>query len=78
MNLITVLLTSVALAMDAFAVSIGGGISIKKVILKDYLIISTFFGGFQFIMPLLGWSSGLFFEILLSVLTIGLPLVYWG
>jgi putative Mn2+ efflux pump MntP len=62
MNLITVLLTSVALAMDAFAVSIGGGISIKKVILKDYLIISTFFGGFQFIMPLLGWSSGLFFR----------------
>lgn len=62
MNLITIFLTSVGLAMDAFAVSISGGISIKKVTLKDSLIIATFFGGFQFIMPLLGWSSGLFFR----------------
>ncbi|WP_373478702.1 manganese efflux pump MntP family protein [Geminocystis sp.] len=62
MNLITIFLTSIGLAMDAFAVSIGGGISIKKVTLKDYLIIATFFGGFQFLMPLLGWSGGLFFR----------------
>lgn len=62
MNLITIFLTSVGLAMDAFAVSIGGGISLKKITLKDYLIIATFFGGFQFLMPLLGWSGGLFFR----------------
>jgi manganese efflux pump family protein len=62
MNLITIFLTSVGLAMDAFAVSIGGGISIKKVTVKDYLIIAAFFGGFQFVMPLLGWSGGLFFR----------------
>ncbi|BAQ60276.1 hypothetical protein GM3708_682 [Geminocystis sp. NIES-3708] len=62
MNLITIFLTSVGLAMDAFAVSIGGGISIKKLTLKDYFIIATFFGGFQFIMPILGWVGGLFFR----------------
>lgn len=62
MNLITIFLTSVGLAMDAFAVSIGGGISLKKVNTKDAIIIATFFGGFQFIMPLLGWTFGLFFR----------------
>ncbi len=62
MNLITIFLTSIGLAMDAFAVSIGGGISLKKVTSKDAIVIATFFGGFQFIMPLLGWLSGLFFR----------------
>ncbi|BAQ63373.1 manganese efflux pump MntP family protein [Geminocystis sp. NIES-3709] len=62
MNLITILLTSVGLAMDAFAVSIGGGISLKKITSKDAVIIASFFGGFQFLMPLLGWFSALFFR----------------
>ncbi|MGI0482147.1 manganese efflux pump MntP family protein [Geminocystis sp. CENA526] len=62
MNFITIFLTSVGLAMDAFAVSIGAGITLKKVSTKDAVIIATFFGGFQFIMPLLGWFSGLFFR----------------
>ncbi|MBL1209376.1 manganese efflux pump MntP family protein [Geminocystis sp. GBBB08] len=62
MNLITIFFTSIGLAMDAFAVSISGGISLRKITLKDYLIIATFFGGFQFIMPLLGWFSGWFFR----------------
>ena len=62
MDFITIFFTSVGLAMDAFAVSIGGGISFKKFALKDAMPIAIFFGGFQLLMPLLGWSSGLFFR----------------
>ncbi len=61
MSLFTILLTSFGLAMDAFAVSVGSGITIKKVTLKDAFIISVFFGGFQFLMPVLGWLAGLSF-----------------
>lgn len=62
MNFITIFLTSFGLAMDAFAVSVGSGISLKKVTLKDGIIIGTFFGGFQFIMPIIGWVAGLTFR----------------
>ncbi|WP_324281842.1 manganese efflux pump MntP family protein [Cyanobacterium aponinum UTEX 3221] len=62
MSLITIFLTSFGLAMDAFAVSVGSGISLKKVTLKDAIIIGTFFGGFQFFMPLVGWFAGLSFR----------------
>ena len=66
MSLITILLTSFGLAMDAFVVSLGSGISIKKVTWKDALIISLFFGGFQFLMPVLGWMAGLSFRELIE------------
>lgn len=59
MDLITIFLTAVGLAMDAFAVSVGGGISLKKVTFKDAATIGTFFGGFQFLMPIVGWTLGL-------------------
>jgi putative Mn2+ efflux pump MntP len=62
MNFLTIFLTSVGLAMDAFAVSISGGISFKKFRAKDALIIGIFMGGFQLLMPLLGWALGLFFR----------------
>lgn len=45
--------------MDAFAVSIGSGIALKKVKLEDALRVATFFGGFQFFMPLIGWVAGI-------------------
>lgn len=66
MSLITILLTSFGLAMDAFVVSLGSGISIKKVTFKDAFIISLFFGGFQFLMPVLGWIAGLSFRELIE------------
>lgn len=62
MNFLTIFLTSLGLAMDAFAVSVGSGISLKKVTIKDAVIIATFFGGFQFMMPLIGWITGLTFR----------------
>ena len=66
MNLLTILLTSFGLAMDAFVVSVGSGITIKQVTFKDAFMISFFFGGFQFLMPILGWVAGLSFRELIE------------
>lgn len=48
-------LLGIALSMDAFAVSICKGLCMKKVNIKQALIIALFFGGFQALMPLLGY-----------------------
>ncbi len=66
MNLITIFLTSIGLAMDAFAVAVCSGLTIKKIQFKDALLIATFFGGFQIFMPLIGWVLGLSFRDLLE------------
>ncbi|MBP3369852.1 MAG: manganese efflux pump [Clostridia bacterium] len=58
MGFIEILLTGVALAMDAFAVSICKGIKMKKLKLSHLALIAVFFGGFQMLMPLVGWLLG--------------------
>lgn len=55
-------LTGVGLAMDAFAVSICKGLGMTKVNKKQALIIGLFFGGFQALMPTIGWFLGTGFE----------------
>lgn len=45
--------------MDAFAVSITSGLTIHRLKVRHALIIATFFGGFQAIMPVIGWLAGL-------------------
>ena len=60
--LITFFLTGVGLAMDAFAVSICKGLGMRKVNGKQALVIGLFFGGFQALMPLIGWLLGRQFE----------------
>ena len=60
MSLITVFFIAVALAMDAFAVSITSGVTICKMHLRHALRIAAFFGAFQALMPILGWSLGRF------------------
>ena len=59
---ITLLLMGVGLAMDAFAVSICKGLSMKKVKWQHATVIGLFFGGFQALMPFLGWLLGSQFE----------------
>jgi putative Mn2+ efflux pump MntP len=59
MSLLTIILIALALAMDAFAVSIASGIAIKELRIRHALIIGAWFGLFQAIMPLLGWFSGI-------------------
>jgi putative Mn2+ efflux pump MntP len=58
MGLLTIILIALALAMDAFAVSIASGIAIKELRIRHALIIGAWFGLFQALMPLLGWISG--------------------
>ena len=55
MGTIEILLISIGLAMDAFAVSICKGLSIKKMNWKNAIIIGMYFGIFQAGMPILGY-----------------------
>ena len=48
--------------MDAFALSICKGLSMRKVNKKQSLVIGLFFGGFQALMPFIGWLLGSRFE----------------
>ena len=59
-------LIAVGLSMDAFAVSVCKGLSVKKLGAKHALIAGAYFGGFQFLMPVLGYLLGARFE---SVIT---------
>lgn len=55
-------LMGVGLSMDAFAVSICKGLSMRKVNRQQTLVIGLFFGGFQALMPFIGWLLGSQFE----------------
>lgn len=59
---LTLFLIGVGLAMDAFAVSICKGLAMRKVNPRQAVIIGTFFGGFQALMPFIGWLLGNRFE----------------
>lgn len=66
MNYITIIIIAIALAMDAFAVSITSGITINKLKIKNSFKIALFFGTFQALMPVLGWVAGISFRIFIS------------
>lgn len=58
MGILELLLLSVGLAMDAFAVSICKGLAMDKVTIGRACIPGLWFGGFQGLMPLIGWFLG--------------------
>lgn len=58
LDFIAVLLIAIGLAMDAFAVSICKGLAIKKPDLRSMIIIGLWFGGFQALMPVIGYLLG--------------------
>lgn len=62
MSLVEVLFISIGLAMDAFAVAICKGLSMKKIDYKKAIIIGLYFGIFQAIMPVIGYFCGVTFE----------------
>lgn len=62
MGIIEIILMGVGLAMDAFAVSICKGLSMQKMEWKKAGIIGLYFGGFQAIMPVIGYFLGVGFE----------------
>ena len=63
---IQTLLISIGLSMDAFAVSICKGLGMSKLNKKQMLIIALYFGGFQALMPYIGWAVGARFSSYVS------------
>ena len=59
---IELLLIVVGLSMDAFAVAVCKGLAMRKVNKKQAVVIGLFFGGFQALMPFIGWALGTQFE----------------
>ena len=66
MGIVELLLIAVGLSLDAFAVAIGKGLGMTRLNGGQALIIAVFFGGFQALMPLLGWALGVQFEQFVS------------
>ena len=58
LSLVELFLIAVGLSMDAFAVSICKGLSVKKVLGRHLVIVGAYFGGFQALMPLIGYFLG--------------------
>ena len=68
MSLFEIFLIAIGLAMDAFAVSVCKGLSMKNFNLKNAVIIGLYFGIFQAVMPLIGFLLGsTFSELVVSV-----------
>jgi putative Mn2+ efflux pump MntP len=59
MGITTLLLIAVGLSMDAFAVSVSSGMNMERFRIGKALRIAIFFGGFQALMPIIGFAAGL-------------------
>lgn len=66
MGLWELLIIAVGLSMDAFAVSVCKGLSVKKVQKTHIIIVGLYFGGFQALMPLIGYLLGSSFQSLVE------------
>ena len=66
MSLIELFLIAVGLSMDAFAVSVCKGLSVRKAEVKHGLLVGAYFGGFQALMPAIGYLLGRQFESLIT------------
>ena len=62
MDLLSLFILAVGLSMDAFAVSICKGLAMDRVTLKKAGIVGLWFGGFQALMPMIGYILGSQFE----------------
>lgn len=61
MSILDLFILAVGLSMDAFAVSVCKGLSLGKIKPKHMCIAGAWFGGFQALMPLIGYFLGSFF-----------------
>lgn len=78
MNFVTIFITAMALAMDAFAVAVSKGMTLKNLSKKICIKIALAFGIFQGIMPLLGWLLGISFESYIKSLDHWIALILLG
>ena len=58
MTLFDIIVLAIALAMDAFAVAVCKGLALKKATLGQALLVGVWFGGFQALMPAIGYLLG--------------------
>lgn len=68
MSLFTLFITAVGLSMDAFAVSVCKGLAIKKLSFRSVCTVGLWFGGFQALMPLIGYLLGARFRNAVSAI----------
>ena len=61
MTLLEIFLIGIGLSMDAFAVSVCKGLAMKKAPAKALMVCGAWFGGFQALMPLIGYYLGTLF-----------------
>ncbi len=61
-----ILLLAVGVSMDAFAVSIGKGLAVKRASWREALTVGLWFGGFQALMPVIGYYLGISFADLVT------------
>ncbi|THB74543.1 MAG: manganese efflux pump [Desulfobulbaceae bacterium] len=62
MDFFSILVIAIGLAMDAFAVSVASGVTIRQMHLRQTVTIALSFGLFQGIMPIIGWFAGVGFR----------------
>lgn len=62
MGFVELLFIAIGLSMDSFAVSVCKGLNMQKINYKHTVITALFFGGFQALMPLIGWFLGKQFD----------------
>ncbi len=58
MGIFDIFIIAVALAMDCFSVSVATGVAADRPRFRTVLLMAVFFGGFQGLMPVLGWLTG--------------------
>ena len=71
MGIAELLLIAAGLSMDAFAISICRGLGMRRLNLRTAAVLALFFGGFQALMPLVGWALGSQFMWLIG------PMDHW-
>lgn len=62
MDLLTLFTLAVGLSMDAFAVAVCKGLAMRKLTMKNAVIVGAWFGGFQALMPAIGYGLGVQFK----------------
>lgn len=62
MGILELLILAIGLSMDAFAVSVCKGLAMKKLEFKNMVLVGLWFGGFQALMPTIGYFLGVQFK----------------
>ena len=66
MGIFDLIVIAIGLSMDAFSVSICKGLSVQKIRPKHVMAVGLYFGGFQALMPLIGYALGKQFESMIT------------